>query len=280
MLGIVEGGWAPNVPNALMAAASVLGIEFISFDPKSLASSQSKDVLNPEISCIGPTLTYLLPETESMLSAYASAGVKFLNPLHTAALADDKAETFKVLSAARIPQVHTILCEPRLDQVQTSVESVGCPAVVKRAVGGQGRWVRLVQNANECKSVLEEFSREDPSTILVQPFVSESSGKSIRVIVLQDQILASTARKARDGDWISNISNGGSQERYELSDSERNMCLDATKALGLGFAGVDLLISSSGPLVLEVNACPDFTSMRDYTDSDIAKQVVRATISL
>lgn len=280
MLGIIEGGWAPNVPNALKEAATHLQHDFVSVEVDSITTGQSAADLDERITCFGPTLTYLRPAATSTLTQYSDAGVKFLNPIDAAEIADDKAATYSVLQAAGVPQVDSILCEPELAQVQHAVETIGFPAIVKRAVGGQGRWVRLVESQSACEQAMTDFATEDPATVLVQPFIQESPGESIRVIVLGEQILASTVRRAKEGQWVSNIAQGGSQETYPLNTDVVTMCTEAVRAIGLGFAGVDLLNTNTGAQVLEVNACPDFTSMKDYSAVDIAQEIVKATLAL
>jgi ribosomal protein S6--L-glutamate ligase len=143
--------------------------------------------------------------------------------------------------------------------------------------GGQGRWVRLVKEESQVLTVYEEFTQEGTGPILAQPFIEAAQGESIRVIVTGGEIIASSLRRATD-DWRSNISLGGLQERYELDSLEADMSIAATEALGLGHAGVDLIKSIDGTKVLEVNACPDFTSMRNISSVDIAEKVIIATL--
>ena len=91
---------------------------------------------------------------------------------------------------------------------------------------------------------------------------------------------AATVRHASGNEWRSNISGGGSQVPAHLSETERDLAIAATHAVGLGHAGIDLLRSAVGPVVLEVNSCPDFTSMIPYVEIDLAAMVVEQTLQL
>jgi ribosomal protein S6--L-glutamate ligase len=112
----------------------------------------------------------------------------------------------------------------------------------------------------------------------VQPEVVECAGTSVRAVLTGGRLLAVTERRAAPPEWRSNIAGGATQRRTALSDEETRLVRDAAAALGLGHAGVDLLRTREGPRVLEVNACPDFTSMQPYYKTDLAGEVLRASL--
>jgi ribosomal protein S6--L-glutamate ligase len=93
-------------------------------------------------------------------------------------------------------------------------------------------------------------------------------------------VRAATLRHAAGGEWRSNIGAGGSQAPTALTEAERDLAVAAANAIGLGHAGIDLLRSAAGPVVLEVNSCPDFTSMTPYVDDDLAAVVIEQTLGL
>jgi glutathione synthase/RimK-type ligase-like ATP-grasp enzyme len=140
--------------------------------------------------------------------------------------------------------------------------------------------VRRAAAPAELPAILDEFRAEGPGAVVVQRFAAAAAGRSVRVIVTGGCVGGSTERSGAHGEWRSNIARGGTQRRVELTAAERDTSLGAVAALGLGHAGVDLLRLPGGSIVLEVNACPDFTSMLPHVDVDLAAQLVRAAIQL
>jgi ribosomal protein S6--L-glutamate ligase len=107
--------------------------------------------------------------------------------------------------------------------------------------------------------------------------VTESAGISVRAVLTGGQLIAATERHAAPPEWRSNIAGGATQRRTELTGEEQDLVYGAAAALGLGHAGVDLLRTRAGPRVLEVNSCPDFTSMQPHYRDDLAAAVLRAS---
>jgi ribosomal protein S6--L-glutamate ligase len=113
---------------------------------------------------------------------------------------------------------------------------------------------------------------------VLQPEIAECAGRSVRIIVTGGKTLAATERVASGGEFRSNVSAGASQSPTELSPRELELAEAATAVLGLRHAGVDLLRTACGPRILEVNGCPDFTSMEPYFDFSLAESVISASI--
>jgi ribosomal protein S6--L-glutamate ligase len=155
---------------------------------------------------------------------------------------------------------------------------IGYPVVVKRAHGAQGRWVRRAADPAALATALAELAAEGPGALIVQPQVVECAGVSVRAVLTGGQPIAVTERRAVPPEWRSNIAGGAAQRRTELTGEERDLVHAAAAALGLGHAGVDLLRTGAGPRVLEVNACPDFTSMQTHYQADLAEAVLRASL--
>ena len=109
---------------------------------------------------------------------------------------------------------------------------------------------------------------------LVQEFIKESNGCDIRAFVIGNKVVASMMRKAKDGDFRSNLHRGGTAKQVEISDEEAQMAIKAAQALGLNVAGVDLLRSNRGPLVLEVNSSPGLQGIETSTGLDIANMII------
>ena len=164
-----------------------------------------------------------------------------------------------------------------LDLHQMQSAFLGSPTVYKRTHGGQGRWVRLARDISEIEAIYNEFLSEGPGKIVVQRFVEEAKNQTLRVIVTGGRILAATIRTATM-DFRSNVSAGGTQKRVQLLDAEPAIAIAAADLIGLGHAGVDLIRTNSGTKVLEVNACPDFTSMKEFSDIYIAQEVIKTLL--
>jgi ribosomal protein S6--L-glutamate ligase len=147
------------------------------------------------------------------------------------------------------------------------------PHVIKLNEGAQGSGVVLAEKPAASQSVIEAF-RGLYANFLVQEFVREANGRDIRCFVVGDQVVAAMQRAAVEGDFRANLHRGGTGSPVKLSSAERRIALRAAKALGLGIAGVDLLRSARGPLVLEVNASPGLEGIEAVTGVDVADAVV------
>ena len=189
-------------------------------------------------------------------------------------VADDKAAAAYRLARAGVPQVRTEICPLDAGRVTAVAAEIGYPVVVKRAHGAQGRWVRRAAGQKALATALAELAAEGPGALILQPEVVECAGTSIRAVVTGGRLLAVTERQATAPEWRSNIAGGAVQRRAELTGEEAELVRGATVALGLGHAGVDILRARQGPQVLEVNACPDFTSMQPHY---AAEAVLRAS---
>jgi ribosomal protein S6--L-glutamate ligase len=242
-------------------------------------SVQDKDG-SVDVDYLSPTLFYWQDQAALASDILAMRGCRMLNSAEAARVADDKSATALALALAKVPQVATTAVVADFHQVAAAATAYGFPVVVKRTHGAQGRWVRLAYDTAGLERATAELLSEGPGTILVQPVGAERLGESVRVIVTAGAIRAATVRHASGSEWRSNINAGGTQEPTELSFAERELALAATAALGLGHAGVDLLRASAGPAVLEVNSCPDFTSMTPYAESDLAAIIVEQTLAL
>ncbi len=287
LLGIGVHPFSPQASAALLSAARRAGVPARRIDLPTLrmavpgeGAARCEDAHGEvAVSALAPALLYWQEAAADVYLALERAGARALNPIAACELADDKARTAVSLAAAGVPRVATRVVPAEAELCGRVAASVGYPVIVKRTHGAQGRWVRLVGDDAELAAALEEFAEEGRGAVLVQPFVAEARGRSLRVICTAGRVLAATERRAPDGDLRSNISSGGTQEAVRLAEAEARMALAATRALGLGHAGVDLLRTRDGARVLEVNAFPDFTSMAPFVDVDIAAEVVRACLA-
>jgi ribosomal protein S6--L-glutamate ligase len=150
---------------------------------------------------------------------------------------------------------------------------VGTPVVIKLLEGTQGIGVILAETRNSAKSVIEAFLDVEVN-ILVQEFIAESKGADIRAFVVDGQVVGAMKRQGAEGDFRSNLHRGGNASLIELSSEEKATAIKAVKKLGLAIAGVDMLQSKRGPLVMEVNSSPGLEGIEGATKVDIATKII------
>ena len=150
----------------------------------------------------------------------------------------------------------------------------GAPVVIKLLEGTQGIGVVLSETHKSAKSVIEAFHGADVA-ILVQEFIKEAEGRDIRAFVVGRSLLAAMERKGAEGDFRSNLHRGGSARMIELTPLEKSTALKAARSMGLNVAGVDMLRSGHGPVVMEVNSSPGLEGIEKATGVDVAEAIIR-----
>jgi len=186
----------------------------------------------------------------------------------------DKLRSLQLLARAGVGLPKTIFTNFSKD-VEHVIESVGgAPVVLKLLEGTQGLGVILADTANSAGSVMEAFNGIE-TRIIVQEFIKEAGGADIRAFVVDGKVVGAMKRQGKEGEFRSNLHRGGSANIIELSEEEEQTALIAVKAMGLGVAGVDMLQSDTGPLVLEVNSSPGLEGIEKATGTDIAKKIIR-----
>ena len=149
----------------------------------------------------------------------------------------------------------------------------GTPLIVKLLEGTQGIGVVLAETDSAATSLIEAFRGLD-ANILVQEFIKEAAGADIRCFVVGGKVVASMQRKARKGEFRSNIHRGGTASKIKLTPEERSTAIRAAKTMGLNVAGVDLLRSNHGPVIMEVNSSPGLEGIEKSTNIDIADKII------
>jgi ribosomal protein S6--L-glutamate ligase len=149
----------------------------------------------------------------------------------------------------------------------------GAPAVIKLLEGTQGIGVVLGETANSAKSVIEAF-RGLNVNILVQEFIKEAGSSDIRIFVVGGKVVAAMMRTGAAGDFRSNLHRGGTAKMVKITPEERSTALRAAKVMGLNVAGVDILRSNHGPVIMEVNSSPGLEGIEAATGKDVAGQII------
>ena len=186
----------------------------------------------------------------------------------------DKLRSLQILSGAGLGLPVTAFTNYSKDVTRVIEKVGGAPCVLKLLEGTQGIGVVLADTHSAAKSVLEAFNGLQ-ARVIVQQFIKEAGGSDIRAFVVDGVIVGAMKRQGKEGEFRSNLHQGGSAKLIELSDEEENAALMATKALGLGIAGVDMLQSDNGPLIMEVNSSPGLEGIEGATGKDIAKAIIR-----
>jgi ribosomal protein S6--L-glutamate ligase len=150
----------------------------------------------------------------------------------------------------------------------------GAPVVLKLLEGTQGRGVVLAETIKATESVIDAF-QELGADFLVQEFIKEAGGSDIRAFVIGRRVFAAMQRTAADGEFRSNLHRGGSAEQIKLNPTERKNAVKAAQTMGLRVAGVDMLRSERGPLIMEVNSSPGLRGIEESTGMDVAGAVIK-----
>lgn len=185
----------------------------------------------------------------------------------------DKLRSLQILSKNDVDMPKTIFASNKSTAKDVIKLSGGAPLVLKILEGTQGVGVVLVDSEKAAKSVLDAFYGMDVN-LLVQEFIEEAGGADIRVLVVDGQVVGAMKRQGAEGDFRSNLHQGGSATAHKLSRKEKSTALAAAKAMGLGVCGVDMIPSSRGPLVMEVNSSPGLEGIEKSTQLDIAGKIM------
>ncbi|BDS11353.1 30S ribosomal protein S6--L-glutamate ligase [Aureispira anguillae] len=185
----------------------------------------------------------------------------------------DKLRSLQLLSSAGLGMPKTAFTNYSKDVASVIDKVGGAPCVLKLLEGTQGVGVVLTETSSAAKSVLEAFNGLQ-ARVIVQEFISEAKGADIRAFVVDGVVVGAIKRQSKEGEFRSNLHQGGTATVIELSEDEEHAALKAANILGLGIAGVDMLQSDSGPMILEVNSSPGLEGIERATKKDIAKSII------
>ena len=185
----------------------------------------------------------------------------------------DKLRSLQILAKNGLPMPITGFAHSPQDTDDVIKSVGGAPLIIKLIEGTRGHGVVLADTNTAAKSVINAF-KELNADILVQEFIKESSGVDMRCVVLGNKVIASMERTAQEGEFRANVHLGGSTKQIKITSEERAIAVKAAKVLGLDFAGVDMLRSERGPLILEVNSSLGLKGIEAATNKDIADLVI------
>ncbi|MFN6379191.1 MAG: 30S ribosomal protein S6--L-glutamate ligase [Flavobacteriales bacterium] len=186
----------------------------------------------------------------------------------------DKLRSLQILSRAGLGLPKTVFTNYSRDVERILKEAGGAPVVIKLLEGTQGLGVVLAENKKAAVSVVEAFNGLK-ARVIVQEFIKEAKGADIRAFVVDGHVVGAMKRQAKEGEFRSNLHRGGTAEVIELSREEELAAIKAANALKLGIAGVDILQSDRGPLIIEVNSSPGLEGIEAATGKDIAGQIIK-----
>ncbi|HKJ71572.1 MAG TPA: 30S ribosomal protein S6--L-glutamate ligase [Gammaproteobacteria bacterium] len=209
----------------------------------------------------------------AVVRQFEMMGVYPLNESVAIGRSRDKLRSLQLLARAGVGLPLTSFAHS-VDDTSALIEMVGgAPLVVKLLEGTQGRGVVLAETYKAAESVIDAF-RELDANFLVQEFIKEASGADIRCFVIGEKVVASMKRQAKEGEFRSNLHRGGAASLVKLTPEERSTAVRAAKTMGLNVAGVDILRSNHGPVVMEVNSSPGLEGIETATGKDVAGQLM------
>ena len=219
---------------------------------------------------IGTTYTFF---GAAVVRQFEMMDVAAANSSQAISTARDKLRSLQILSRRGVDLPVTGFAHSPKD-IEDLIDTVGGPPlIVKLLEGTQGIGVVLAETASAARSVISAF-RQLNADILVQQFIKEAGGADIRAFVVDKRVVAAMKRQAPDGEFRSNLHAGGSAHKVRLTPTEIAYAVKAARALGLNVAGVDMIRSDKGPLILEVNASPGLEGIETATGKDVAGAVI------
>lgn len=207
-----------------------------------------------------------------------SENIPTFNSSTAIALCDNKICTAIVLAQNNVPHSKTVVAPKTFEGIgynndtflQKAVDILHFPIVVKEAYGSFGQQVYLANDMPELKEIVKKIGYKD---FLMQEFVAESVGRDVRINVVGGKVICGMLRQ-NENDFRSNISNGGTAYAIQLTDEQKSVALQAVNAMGLDWAGVDVMFGKNGPIVCEVNSNPHFRSTLDCTGVDVSEYII------
>lgn len=277
--GFVKSEKFEDIYSHFLSAANKRGVDLKKINTVRLASCLGDDSLKNELKS---DFIIFWDKDVILANRLEKCGIRLFNPAEAIKLCDNKALTCSALfDKVKIPK--TLIAPKTFEGVgysseflQKAIDLIGFPMIVKQVYGSFGAQVYLAHDYCELEKIIEEIGWRD---FLVQEYISSSFGKDIRVNVVGNKVVSAMLR-FNENDFRSNISNGGSMKTVEIPKEWEKTAIDACSALGLDFAGVDLMFGAQGePVLCEVNSNPHFRSSLECTGIDLSEKIIDYIIS-
>jgi ribosomal protein S6--L-glutamate ligase len=284
-----------------------LSLEVIDVMPFQNGERSLEELMGFDVFLPRARVLYSLEEVLRIFKDLEEKGKEVLNGYKATLQAKNKIETARILKEKGVSVPHAFVANS-LDDYEKSAQEIGFPQIIKVPQGTYGRGVMLVESmqsgrsvvdcllqktfhgigggtCNHCKGALSCEQKKCSSgrlqdSLIIQEFIKESKGEDLRIFVVGNEVVAAMKRSAQGDEFRSNAELGAVVSEVELSEEEVQISLDSTKALGLDFAGVDVIRSSRGPLVLEVNANPGFKALEAVSGVNVARCLLDLALSL
>lgn len=241
------------------------GLNTVFFDGRSL------DHVDAVIPRIGASVTFY---GCAIVRQFEMMNVFSTSPSQGILRSRDKLRSIQILCKEGCAVPKTAFARHTVDVNELIKYVGGAPLVVKLVEGTQGLGVVLCETKKAAKSVIEAFYALD-AHILVQEFIEEAKGTDIRAFIVDGEVVGAMERKGPEGEFRSNLHRGGTARAVELDDEMRETAIKAASAMGLSVAGVDMLPSKRGPLIMEVNSSPGLEGIERATGVDIASKIMQ-----
>jgi len=219
---------------------------------------------------IGASITFY---GTAVVRQFEMMGVYSLNESVAISRSRDKLRSLQLLARKGIGLPVTGFAHSTMYTKDLIRQVGGAPLVIKLLEGTQGIGVVLAENQNAAESIIEAF-RGLKAQILVQEFIKEAKGADLRCLVVGDRVIAAMMRQGAEGEFRSNIHRGGKASIVKLTPEERSTAVRSAKIMGLSIAGVDILRSNHGPVVMEVNSSPGLEGIEKSTGKDVAGSII------
>lgn len=231
--------------------------------------------------CELPAIDAIIPRIGASVTFYGAAVVRQFEMMNVTSSvlsqaiirSRDKLRTLQILSKAGVGLPKTAFTNYTKD-AQGVIDRVGgAPVIIKLLEGTQGLGVILAETNNSAVSILQSFNQIE-ERVIIQEFIKEANGTDIRVFVVNNKVVGAMKRESKMGEFRSNLHQGGKGKVVYLTPEEEATALKAAATLNLAVAGVDILPSERGPLVIEINSSPGLEGIEKATGIDIAAQII------
>lgn len=230
----------------------------------------------PKVDCILPRMAISIGIEKELLlnNQFVLMGYPVVNNVLPFMYAKNKILTMQMLAAHGLPIPKTIVVKS-LENFDKAIKVVGgLPVVVKVPQASLGKGVAIVESKRSLVSSISVLMNHGASNVILQEYIEESNGSDLRIFIIGGKIIGSMERKAVGGDFRSNIHQGGVGVLAEITKEEERIALEAAKVLDLDVAGVDIIRSKRGPLIMEVNSNPGLAGISTVTGIDVAGEIL------